>query len=60
MSANVPPRPACAVAGLVAGRRACENRRDQRQSSEDHPMDKKAKTPKKPKQNKGKDAAKAK
>jgi hypothetical protein len=38
---------------------AWENRRDH-DISEDHRMDKKAKTPKKPKQNKSKDGAKAK
>jgi hypothetical protein len=42
--------------GLYRTARTCENRRDHG-TSEDLLMDKKAKTPKKPKQNKAKDGA---
>jgi hypothetical protein len=42
--------------GRAATIRSCENRQTHA-ISEDHPMDKKAKTPKKPKQTKTKDGA---
>jgi hypothetical protein len=53
---TAPRRRACVRRGLYRMARPCENRRDQRHS-EDLLMDKKAKTPKKPKQNKAKDGA---